>query len=77
MRYLAETKGTQNLTLSKEGPGRLYYRIGMQYAPASLKLDAADYGFTVERVYEAVDDAKAARWSCPRCWSTFGTRSAR
>jgi alpha-2-macroglobulin len=56
MRYLAEKSGAQNLTLTKEGAGRLYYRIGMQYAPTSLKLAAADYGFTVERVYEAVDN---------------------
>ncbi|MDX6694815.1 MAG: alpha-2-macroglobulin [Blastocatellia bacterium] len=57
MRYLAEKSGAQNLTLTKEGAGRLYYRIGMQYAPTSLKLAAADYGFTVERVYEAIDNA--------------------
>ncbi|MCI0489561.1 MAG: MG2 domain-containing protein [Blastocatellia bacterium] len=56
MRYLAESAGPQNLALSKEGPGRLYYRVGMQYAPASFKLAAADYGFTVERSYEAIDD---------------------
>jgi uncharacterized protein YfaS (alpha-2-macroglobulin family) len=56
MRYLAESAGAQDLTISKEGQGRLYYRIGMQYAPSNLKLEAADYGFTVERVYEAVDN---------------------
>jgi hypothetical protein len=28
----------------------------MRYAPASLVLDRADHGFTVERAYEAVDD---------------------
>ena len=56
MRYLAETAAAQNLVLSKDGPGRLYYRIGMQYAPASLRLDAADYGFTVQREYEAIDN---------------------
>jgi hypothetical protein len=26
-----------NLTIGKEGPGRLYFRIGTQYAPANLK----------------------------------------
>src|SRR6185436_18191991 len=45
----------QNLTIQKDGAGRLYYRLGMRYAPASLKLDAADYGFVVERKYEAID----------------------
>ena len=45
-----------NLTIAKEGAGRLYFRIGTKYAPANLKLAAADYGFVVERKYEAIDD---------------------
>ena len=68
MSYLAERQGQQNLTLSKEGAGRLYYRIGMQYAPASLKLPAADYGFTVERVYEALDDPSDVRRDADGTW---------
>jgi hypothetical protein len=48
--------GKTDLVLQKDGKGRLYYRIGMTYAPASLELDPADYGFAVEREYEAVDD---------------------
>ena len=67
MRYLIENSRTQqadtaspgdvtrNLIVSKEGQGRLYYRIGMNYAPADLNLKAADYGFTVGRTYEAID----------------------
>jgi alpha-2-macroglobulin len=47
----------QDLTIQKDGAGRLYYRIGMTYAPASLKLDPADHGFVVERRYEGVDAA--------------------
>jgi uncharacterized protein YfaS (alpha-2-macroglobulin family) len=47
-----------DLVIQKDGKGRLYYRIGMTYAPESLKLEAADYGFVVERRYEAVDDPK-------------------
>jgi uncharacterized protein YfaS (alpha-2-macroglobulin family) len=46
---------TRNLIVSKEGQGRLYYRIGMNYAPADLNLKAAEYGFTVGRTYEAID----------------------
>jgi uncharacterized protein YfaS (alpha-2-macroglobulin family) len=69
MRYLAERgAGEQNLTLQKEGAGRLYYRIGMQYAPSNLKLAPADYGFTVERVYEAVDDPKDVRRDAEGVW---------
>jgi hypothetical protein len=48
----------QNLTIQKDGKGRLYYRIGMKYAPADLKQFPADYGFAVERRYEALDDPK-------------------
>jgi len=55
MTALTTFKSPLDLTLDKQGAGRLYYRIGMTYAPASLKLKPADYGFTVERRYEALD----------------------
>ncbi len=45
-----------DLLLAKDGPGRLYYRIGLRYAPEGLRLEPLDRGFTVERTYEAVDD---------------------
>ncbi|HLL21171.1 MAG TPA: hypothetical protein VK427_03520, partial [Kofleriaceae bacterium] len=48
----------QPVTIQKDGKGRLYYRIGMTYAPASLQLEPADYGFVVTRVYEGVDDPR-------------------
>jgi uncharacterized protein YfaS (alpha-2-macroglobulin family) len=70
MSYIEE-KGagsTQNLVLQKEGAGRLYYRIGMQYAPSSLKLAPADYGFTVERAYEAVEDPADVRRDADGAW---------
>ncbi|HEU4507976.1 MAG TPA: alpha-2-macroglobulin family protein [Pyrinomonadaceae bacterium] len=53
MRHLAQ--GTPNLVIDKSGTGRLYYRVSMNYAPNDLDLKPADYGFTVERSYEAVD----------------------
>lgn len=58
MRWLTDTdhKGEQNLVVQKKGKGRLYYRVGMKYAPKSLKLEPADHGFVVERAYEAIDD---------------------
>ncbi|MEW6279918.1 MAG: alpha-2-macroglobulin family protein, partial [Candidatus Eremiobacterota bacterium] len=49
-------RGRQDLILGKQGQGRLYYRIGMNYAPKSLQLEAADHGFVVQRSYEAVED---------------------
>ncbi|MEY2960089.1 MAG: hypothetical protein RLZZ01_2657, partial [Actinomycetota bacterium] len=48
--------GPSTIVLSKEGDGRLYYRLGLRYAPADLALDPRDEGFVVDRVYEAVDD---------------------
>jgi uncharacterized protein YfaS (alpha-2-macroglobulin family) len=56
---LSETStggGTQDLILSKNGPGRLYYRLSLQYAPTDLDLDPLDMGFVVQRRYEGVDD---------------------
>ncbi len=47
---------TQDLIFSKEGAGRLYYRLGMSYAPTDLWLDPLEIGFVVQRIYEAVDD---------------------
>jgi len=49
-------KTKADLVLQKDGDkGRLYYRIGMTYAPADLTLKPADHGFVVERRYEPVD----------------------
>ncbi len=61
MSYLMSRQGQQNLILNKEGQGRLYYRIGMNYAPTSLQLKPADYGFTVTRAYEAIDNPNDVR----------------
>ncbi|HEY1558925.1 MAG TPA: alpha-2-macroglobulin family protein [Kofleriaceae bacterium] len=58
----------QDLTIQKDGAGRLYYRIGMTYAPASLHLDAADYGFVVERRYEGADDPKDVTRAADGTW---------
>jgi hypothetical protein len=44
------------LTLTKRGQGRLYYRVGMRYAPKDLDPPPADHGFAVQRRYEPVDD---------------------
>jgi uncharacterized protein YfaS (alpha-2-macroglobulin family) len=45
-----------NLLIEKEGKGRCYYRIAMNYSPASLDLPPLDRGFTLKRTYETVDD---------------------
>ncbi len=69
MSYLVDQGGTSNLIIDKQGPGRLYYRIGMQYAPKNLKLEPADYGFTVLRKYEAVDDADDVKQNADGSWT--------
>ena len=57
MSYLMDSdETTQDLILQKDGTGRLYYRLGMRYAPTDLKLDPLEMGFVVERHYEAIDD---------------------
>jgi len=68
MNYLAGKAATQNLVLSKIGDGRLYYRIGMNYAPEDLNLKAADYGFTVERTYEAIDKPEDVKRDTDGTW---------
>ncbi|NMB54881.1 MAG: hypothetical protein GYA15_09290 [Leptolinea sp.] len=46
---------SRDLIVSKEGTGRLYYRLGLNYASVSLSQNALDMGFVVQRSYEAVD----------------------
>jgi len=64
MSYLVEEElgggEPQNLILSKEGQGRLYYRLGLRYAPTDLNLDPLDMGFVVTRSYESIDDPEDA-----------------
>ncbi|HVE56057.1 MAG TPA: alpha-2-macroglobulin family protein [Pyrinomonadaceae bacterium] len=69
MSYLVEQGGTSNLILDKQGAGRLYYRIGMKYAPKNLRLAPADYGFTVLRKYEAVDAADDVKQNADGSWT--------
>jgi len=45
-----------DLALAKTGPGRMYYRIGITYAPKQRDLPALDAGFVVRRAYTAIDD---------------------
>jgi uncharacterized protein YfaS (alpha-2-macroglobulin family) len=57
-----------DLLLAKEGPGRLYYRLGLRYAPASLALEPLDRGFEVSRTYEAVDNRTDVRRDDDGAW---------
>jgi uncharacterized protein YfaS (alpha-2-macroglobulin family) len=57
-----------DLTLAKTGPGRLYYRVGMKYAPASLTVPPIERGFSVSRTYEPVDDPADVRKDVDGTW---------
>jgi uncharacterized protein YfaS (alpha-2-macroglobulin family) len=57
-----------DLLLAKDGPGRLYYRVGLRYAPRDLRLAPLDQGFVVERSYEAVDDPDDVRRDVDGTW---------
>ena len=67
-RLAAGGAGEQPLVLQKEGAGRLYYRVGLSYAPTNLKLAAADYGFAVERVYEPTGEPGDVRRDAEGAW---------
>jgi alpha-2-macroglobulin len=72
MSYLVNPGGAANvgnLIIDKQGAGRLYYRIGLKYAPKNLKLEPADYGFTVLRKYEAVDDKDDVKQNADGSWT--------
>ncbi len=67
MRTLVEA-GPTPVVIDKQGAGRLYYRIGLRYAPKDLQLKPADHGFTVERAYEGVDDPRDVRRDADGTW---------
>ena len=58
---LSEGGDVLPLVLGREGAGRMYYRVGLRYAPTSRDLPALDQGFQVERQYEAIDDEDDVR----------------
>ena len=49
--------GDTDIVLARDGDaGRLYYRLGLRYAPTDFDLEPRDQGFVVQRTYQAVDD---------------------
>ncbi|MFO0571249.1 MAG: alpha-2-macroglobulin family protein [Polyangiaceae bacterium] len=65
---LAELPQPASLVLAKEGDGRLYYRIGMQYAPNDLRPPPAEHGFSVSRSYEGAEKADDVRRDKDGTW---------
>lgn len=65
---MTELANNPDIVLQKQGAGRLYYRLGLRYAPASLQVPALDEGFVVDRVYEAVNDPNDVRRDDAGVW---------
>jgi uncharacterized protein YfaS (alpha-2-macroglobulin family) len=68
MQELVQGAASKDLVIEKVGAGRLYYRIGLRYAPKSLSLPATSQGFSVERAYAAVDDPRDVRRDADGTW---------
>jgi len=68
MGLLGDPAGERDLVLQKDGTGRLYYRVGMKYAPKDLRYEAADHGFTVEREYASIDDPDDVKRDADGTW---------
>jgi alpha-2-macroglobulin len=67
MKSLIES-GNSDLVVGKDGSGRLYYRIGLRYVPADLKLQPLDRGFVVKRTYEAVENKSDVSQDADGTW---------
>lgn len=56
------------LTLQKNGSGRLYYRIALDYTPSSPRVTEQNNGFEVKREYESVNSADNVRCDANGIW---------
>jgi len=65
-----KSRGREELVLSKSGPGKLYYRVGLRYAPTNLRLGPEEQGFSVSRTYEPVEgDKDSVQYNKDGSWS--------
>ena len=53
-RYILE-HAASDVLIAKDGPGRLYYRLGVDYVPHNLVLKPLSLGFEVSKKYEGVE----------------------
>ncbi|CAF3846313.1 unnamed protein product [Rotaria sp. Silwood1] len=64
----SDTNNNKNLIMQKDGNGRLYYRIALNYAPSNLQLNAVNYGFKIERTYVAINDSLHVQKQSDSTW---------
>lgn len=65
---LAQQPQPSGVTVSKDGTGRLYYRIGMQYVPKDLRPPPSEHGFSVTRRYEGADSPGDVKRDADGTW---------
>ncbi|CAF4542414.1 unnamed protein product, partial [Rotaria sp. Silwood2] len=58
----------KNLIMRKDGNGRLYYRIALNYASSNLQLNAVNYGFKIEPTYVAINDSSHVQKQSDGTW---------
>lgn len=66
--WLVQGRATDDLVVAREGKGRMYWRLGLRYAPKDLMLPPAEHGFSVQRTYEAIDDPEDVRQESDGTW---------
>lgn len=60
--------GGHDVAIARTGSGRMYYRLGIRYAPQRTDLPALDAGFVVRRSYVALDDPGDVRREPDGSW---------
>ncbi|MBI4748402.1 MAG: hypothetical protein HY774_07915 [Acidobacteria bacterium] len=68
MKHLGTADESKPVTLSKTGAGRMYYRLGLTYAPTTVMPVPVEAGFSVSREYHAVDDPDDVKRSGSNEW---------
>lgn len=58
---LARPQARNDVVIAGDGAGRVYYRIGLRYAPTDFRLPPESQGFTVSRTYEPIDAPDTVR----------------
>ena len=61
MSYLHQGEERRPVVFERDGQGRMYYRMGLRYAPRDRALDPLNQGFVVERNYVGIDDEEDVR----------------
>ncbi|MBK8169727.1 MAG: Ig-like domain-containing protein [Sandaracinaceae bacterium] len=65
---LARGARTSDFVIAPSGEGRVYYRLGLRYAPTDLRMPAESQGFTVSRTYEPIDSPGSVRRDNDGTW---------